>query len=32
MYWLVGADITDYRADTFATDTRKARLFVQADF
>jgi hypothetical protein len=31
-HWLVGADLADYRADAFATDTRKARMFVQADF
>jgi hypothetical protein len=31
-HWLVGADLADYRADTFATDTRKARVWVQADF
>jgi hypothetical protein len=31
-HWLVGADLADYRAATFATDTRKARVFVQADF
>ena len=31
-HWLVGADVADYRADSFVTDTRKARMWVQADF
>jgi hypothetical protein len=31
-HWLVGAELADYRADSFGTDTRKAWVWVQADF
>lgn len=31
-HWLIGVQGADYRADEFATDTRKAWLWVQADF
>jgi hypothetical protein len=30
--WLVGAKLADYNADGFSVDTRKAWIFVEANF